>query len=104
MSDKILSTKRITLIQNDKIATNDNETANLMNTFFSNILISLNILKYHDCKGISGNISDPILKNIVKYGNHPSINVIKRVSNSNDLFCFDIVDNFDIVRENSYGN
>ena len=104
MSDKVLSTKRITLMRNDKTVNNGNETANLMNTFFFNILISLSIPKCHDCKGISGNISDPVLKNIVKYRNHLSINVIKRVSNSNDLFGFDIVDNFDIVRENSYGN
>ena len=41
---------------------------------------------------ISGNISDPILKAIVTHRNHPSIKVIKRNSNSNNLFSFDIVD------------
>ena len=90
--DKVLSTERINLIENDKIINNDNDTANLMNTFFFNIVINLNVPEYHDYDGISRNISDPILKAIVKYRNHPSINAIKRVSNLNDLFSFDIVD------------
>ena len=41
---------------------------------------------------IFGNISDPILKAIVKYRNHPSVTTIKRVFNSNDLFSLDTVD------------
>ena len=63
-----------------------------MNTFFSNIVISPNVSEYHDYEGISRNISDPIIKAIVKYGNHPSVKAIKKVSNSNDLSSFDIVD------------
>ena len=73
LSDKVLSTERVTLIENDKIINNDSETANIMNTFFSDITINFNIPEYHDCEGISGNISDLILKAIVKYRNHPSI-------------------------------
>ena len=90
--DKLLSTERINLIENDKIINNDNDTANLMNTFFFNIVINLNVPEYHDYDSISRNISDPILKVIVKYRNHPCINAIRRVSNLNDLFSFDIVD------------
>ena len=47
----------------------------------------------------SGNISDQILKAIFEYRNHPSINAIKRVSNSYDLFCFNIVDREKILKE-----
>ena len=61
-----------------------------------NIVINLNVPEYHDYEGISRNISHPTLKAIVIYRNHPSIKAIKRVSISNDLFSFDIVD-----RENS---
>ena len=50
-----------------------------MNNFFSNIVINLNVPEYPDCEDISGNISDPVLKAIVKYRNHPSIKAIKRV-------------------------
>ena len=35
LSDEVLPTERIALIENDKIIFNDNETANIMNTFFS---------------------------------------------------------------------
>ena len=65
-SNKVSLTKRITLIENDKTINNDSETANIANTFFSNIIINVNISEYHDCEGISGNISDPILKAFVK--------------------------------------
>ena len=87
LSDKVLSTERITLIENDKVINNYNKKANIMNTFSSNIVINLNVPEHHDCEGISGNVSDPILKAIVKYRNPPSIKAIKRVSNSKD-FCF----------------
>ena len=55
-------------------------------------MINPNIPEYHGCEDISGNISDPFLKAIVKYRNYPSTKAIKRVSISNDLFSFDIVD------------
>ena len=70
-----------------------------MNTFFSNIVISLNVPAYHGCEGISGNISDYILKAIDKYRNHPSIKAIKRVSNSIELLSHDIVDREKILKE-----
>ena len=65
-SYKVSLTERITLIENDKTINNDSETANIANTFFSNIIINVNISEYHDFEGISGNISDPILKAFVK--------------------------------------
>ena len=99
LSGKVSSTERITLIENDKNINNHNETANIINTFFSNIVINLNVPECHDCEGISRNISDPILKAIVKYRNHPGIKTIRRVSNSNDFFSFDIVDRWKILEE-----
>ena len=52
--DKFLSTERINLTEIDKI-------------------INFNVPEHHDCEGLSGNNSDPILKVIAKYRNHPSI-------------------------------
>ena len=78
-----MSTDRTNLIENNKTINDANETANIMNIFFSNIVINLNNFEYHDCGDISENISDSILKAIVKYRNHPNIKSIKRVSNSN---------------------
>ena len=70
-----------------------------MNTFFSNIAINLNVPECHKYEGVSSNISDPILKAIGKYRNYLSKKAIKRVTNSNDLFSFDIVDSEKIVQE-----
>ena len=44
-----------------------------MNTFFSNIVSSLNFPEYVINDPISDDISDPIIKLIVKYRKHPSI-------------------------------
>ena len=95
LSDKILSIERITLVENNKIINN----ANIKNTFFSNIAINLNVPECHKYEGISSIISDPILKAIGKYRNYPSKKAIKRVSNSNDLFFFYIVDSEKILKE-----
>ena len=50
-----------------------------MNTFFSNIVGSLNFPEYVINDPISDNISDPIIKLIVKYRKHPSILTIGEV-------------------------
>ena len=92
-----LSTERITLIENDEIINNDSETSNIMNTFFSKIVANLDFLEYHDREDISGNTSDSFLKTIVKYRNHPSIKAIKRVSNSNGKYSFDVVNREEIL-------
>ena len=76
LSDKVLSTERITLIENDRIINNDNGTANIRHIIFSAIVINLNVLEYHDCEGMSRNISDPILKVKSYCRNHPSITAI----------------------------
>ena len=43
-SNKVTSTQRITLIENDKIVKNDNDTARVLNTFFSTIVRDLRSL------------------------------------------------------------
>ena len=52
---------------------NDENTAQVLNTFFSNIVGSFNIPEYVTNDPISDNISDPIIKLIAKYRKHPSI-------------------------------
>ena len=49
----------MTLTENYKIINNDNETANIMNTFFSNMVINLNVPEYQEYEGIARNNSDP---------------------------------------------
>ena len=94
-----LSTERITLTENDEIINKDSETVNKINNFFSNIITNLSAPEYHDCEDIPRNISDPDLKAFVIYRNHPSIKAIKRVSNLNDVFSFDVGDKEKILKE-----
>ena len=69
----------MTLIDNEEIIMGDYNTAKVLNTFFSNIVSNLNIAEYSDCEPFASNISDPILKCVVKYRNHPSILAIGEV-------------------------
>ena len=46
LSDKITSKEKITLIEENEIVSNDESTAQVLNTFFSNIVGSLNIPEY----------------------------------------------------------
>ena len=46
--DKILSNEKITLMENDKVINNDNETANIMNTFFCDRVINVSVTEYND--------------------------------------------------------
>ena len=73
LSDKITSTQKITLIEKEEIIMGDDNTAEVLNTFFSNIVSNLKIEGYSNCDPLANNIRDPVLKYIVKYRNHPSI-------------------------------
>ena len=75
LSDKITSKEKTILIEENKIVSNDENTAEVLNTFFSNIVGSLNIPEYVTNNPIS-DISDPIIKLIVKYRKHPSILIL----------------------------
>ena len=48
LSDKILSTERITLINNGEVVTVEQDTANVLKTFFSNVVTNCNIPEYAD--------------------------------------------------------
>ena len=71
LSDKITSKEKIASIEENEIVSNDENTAQVLNTFFSNILGSLNIPENVTNDPFPDNISDPIIKLIVKYRKHP---------------------------------
>ena len=73
LSNKIVSREKVTLIEEDEIVESDINTAQILNTFFSNIVSNLKIAEYANCDSISDNINDPVIKSIVKYRNHTSI-------------------------------
>ena len=79
----------------------DYNTDKLLNTFFSNIVSNLNIAEYSNCEPLANKISDPVLKCIVKYRNHPSILAIGEVCNKHSRlpFSFSKINRGEILRE-----
>ena len=69
----------VALIEKDKIIKTDSNIANVLNTFCSTIISNLNIPEYQVPDPISNDVSDPVLKSILKYKDHPSIKAIERL-------------------------
>ena len=91
----------MTLIDNEEIIMGDYNTAKVLNTFFSNIVSNLNIAEYSNCEPLANNISDPILKCVVKYRNHPSILAIGEVCKKHPRrpFSFSKINREEILEE-----
>ena len=81
MSNKIMSSENVTLVEGTKILKNDKETAKVLNNLFSPIIKNLKIPQYKEQDPISASISDPVMTT-VKYRAHPSIIAIKENCNS----------------------
>ena len=99
LSDKTPSDEKITLTEKDKIIKTDSKTANVLNTFFSTIISNLNIPEYQVPDPISNDVSDPALKSILKYKDHPSIKAIEKIAKPNSLFKFSDVEKRKILHE-----
>ena len=99
LSNKIISNEKITIVEGDKIIRSDNETAKVLNEFFANIVTNLNIPQFNQIDRTSENISDPVIKAIVKYRAHPSIIAIKENCTSKSNFNFSFVEKVDILKE-----
>ena len=76
MSNKGNFHKQITLIEGDKIISEDLEVAEKLNNYFHNAVKSLDILEFSDLLTPVTGLADPIDIAIKKYENHPSILVI----------------------------
>ena len=57
----------ITIVEGDKVIKSDKETAKFLNRFFCNVATNLNIPQFNQIGRTSENISDPVIKDIVKY-------------------------------------
>ena len=104
LSDKIVSKEQITLVENDEIISEESNVAQTLNSFFSNIVTNLKIPEYKDYDiSFNENVSDPIIKLILKYKKHPSIltigEVCKNKLNKQPLFSFSKVTKNEIVKE-----
>ena len=101
LSHKIVSREKVTLIEEDEIVESDINTAQILNTSFSNIVSNLKIAEYATCDPISDNINDPVIKSIVKCRNHPSILRIGELCNKKQcsLSSFSNADKGEILKE-----
>ena len=78
----------MTLIKDGEIISSDNEIADVLNTFLSNIVSNLNLSEYSTSNPYYNKIRDPVLNAILKYKDRPSIKAIERVPKSKDFFNF----------------
>ena len=77
LSDKSRIRDRINISEKGKILKTESETAESLNSFFSNIVKNLNVSRYSEFDPLTENIADPTLKAIFKCKDHPSILAIQ---------------------------
>ena len=53
------------------------ETAEVLNTFFGNIITNIEIMQYSNFDLVINNVIDPTLRAILKYKDHPRILTIQ---------------------------
>ena len=70
-SNILVSSEKITLVKNEKIITDGQETAKVLNDFFSNVIKTLNISQANHSDLNFENVRDPTLIVILKYRHHP---------------------------------
>ena len=81
LSDKSKSNEKITLVEDNKIISEDKDNAERLNSFFSNAVKNLKIPEFSDSNPLAENIPHPIFKAILKYKNQPSVIAIKNARN-----------------------
>ena len=76
LSEKSKKASKITLIENEKIVSEDKEIAKVFNDYFINIpILNMPTNQEFECSVTQEN--DPLLRIIEKYQNHPSVQLIK---------------------------
>ena len=100
LSEKNKSKEKITLIKNDEIISDDLEVANTLNKFFSNVVKNLKIPEKFANNNLPRILSKhPTLNAIMKYKNHPSMDVIKKISHGLSSFYFSRIDKKTVLNE-----
>ena len=97
--NKIFNSENITLVEENEIIKSDYEVAHILNDYFSNIVVNLDIPEFDKECNLHEGVSNPLLKAILKYNKHPSIAAIKAKCDSKTLFNFLFVQVSDIMEE-----
>ena len=82
ITDKTKSSEKITLVEDETVTTQYEKNAELLNIFFSNAVKNLKIPKFKNTNPLAERLSDPTLRAILKYENHPSIVAIRKANNN----------------------
>ena len=92
LSDKISESSKITLVNNNRIVSDDREICNIFNEFFVNVVPNLNIPEFTGSENLHEHvIADSVQSILYKYRNHPSIINIKERRESSEKFIFSFV-------------
>ena len=97
-SDKVKSSGKIILVENDNIITDDNELAIIFNKYFSNLASTLDIRKWPNPEAFDLN-ENPVSFAIRKYANHPSILKLKSQQITEIIFEFKQISQEEIVKQ-----
>ena len=73
LSDESSVKEQINFVEKREILKTDLETAEVLNTFFGNIVKNLEINQFSNFDPLINNVKDPTLKAILKHKDHPSI-------------------------------
>ena len=68
--DKIKSNEKITLVEDEKMFTQDIKVAEELNSFFSSVVKDLKIPEYSETNLLAEEIANRILKPVLKYDKH----------------------------------
>lgn len=84
-SDKSKTSEQKVQTENYKMVTKEHNVAHTLNVSFSDVVTTLNILKFKNCNLLSKKMPQPILSAILKYINHPSINAIIKIQQKRSI-------------------
>ena len=97
-SDRNCTNKNITLLEGNKIISNDSDVAETMNNYFKDAVGTLDIQGY--CCNFSPEDPMNIVKNaIIKFKDHPSVLKIKQNIKVSELFSFSKVNTYEMQEE-----
>ena len=99
LSNKTVSSEKVTLIDDDDLITDEQKVANTLNDFFSSIVTSLNLPESHNADPLSDNINHSILKAVVKWRNHPRVFAITAVHENQERLTFSPLTLADVAKE-----
>ena len=89
--------RKITLVENEEVITDDKEVAEAFNTFFDKAVTSLDIKINPFLMNDPGDLENPVDIALKKFESHPSILAIKNNVEVNSTFVFSMVTPKDIL-------